>query len=59
MSNTVAEPAKIAVDIVAGGVTVAALIEWLPPIAAALSILWLSIQVGEWVWKKWKLYKND
>lgn len=25
---------------------------WLPPISAALSILWLSIQIIEWVLKK-------
>lgn len=59
MAVSATEPAKIALDVAAGSVAVAALMEWLPPIAAALSIIWLSIQVGEWCWKKWKAYKDE
>ena len=35
-------------DITAGIVVVGALVQWLPPMAAFLSIIWLVIRIGEW-----------
>lgn len=32
-------------DIAAGGIVVATLMSWLPPIAAGLSIIWLGLQI--------------
>lgn len=31
-----------------------AVMGWLPPISAVLSIVWLSIQIGEWAIRKVK-----
>ena len=42
------------VDVIAGSVTVAALMQWLPPIAALMSIIWLGIQIYEHFSKKRK-----
>ena len=36
------------VDVAAGLVVVGSLIDWLPPIAAFFSIIWLVIRIGEW-----------
>jgi len=33
----------------------ASLSGWLPPVASLLSIVWLAIQIGEWVYKKVKV----
>jgi len=44
--------AKIVADLGAVSVTAAALMQWLPPISAALSIIWLSIQIYEWAKNK-------
>ena len=41
--------AVYALDAVAVGAGFASWLDWLPPIAALLSILWLSIQIGTWV----------
>lgn len=45
---------KYGLDAVALGATVATLIEILPPIAALLSIIWLSIQIISWAVKQFK-----
>lgn len=42
---------KQSMDYAALGVAVATLANWLPPIAALLSIIWLAMQIGE------KLYR--
>jgi len=43
-------------DVASGAVVIGALAKWLPPIAAFLSIVWLSIRIGEWarvaIWKR-------
>ncbi len=43
-------------DVAAGAVVIGALVKWLPPIAAFLSIIWLLIRIGEWarvaVWNR-------
>lgn len=39
-------------DACAAGISVACVVEWLPPAAAFLSIIWLSIQIIDWVYKK-------
>ncbi len=33
---------------------VATMAGWLPPVAAMLSIIWLTIQISEWGIRKWK-----
>ena len=45
-------PVKYSLDLVAFAATFAALAKILPPISAALSVVWLSIQIGEWLLKK-------
>ena len=35
-------------DVAAGAVGLAALVKWLPPIAAAFTILWVIIRIFEW-----------
>jgi hypothetical protein len=49
--------ARYALDAVAGVTALATLAKILPPIAAALSILWLLIQISEWAWGKIKAYR--
>ncbi len=43
-------------DVAAGAVVIGSLFQWLPPLAAFLSIIWLVIRIGEWarvvVWKR-------
>lgn len=41
------EELKTAVDAAAVSSTIAALAGWLPPIASALTIVWLSIRIWE------------
>lgn len=41
------EQLKHAVDVAAVGVTGAALMEWLPPLAAALTVIWTLIRIYE------------
>lgn len=38
---------KVIMDVAAVGITAASIIKWLPPIAAAFSIVWLTLQIGE------------
>lgn len=42
---------KHGIDAVAAGTAFASLAGWLPSIASVLSIIWLSIQIGNWFWK--------
>ena len=43
-------------DIAAGALAFVTLAKWLPPIAAAFTVLWIGIRVFEWarvvVWKR-------
>ncbi len=43
-------------DVTAGAIVVGSLAQWLPPIAAFFSIIWLAIRIGEWarvvIWKR-------
>jgi len=42
-------------DVTAGAVAFSTMAKWLPPIAAAFTVLWIAIRVYEWarvvVWK--------
>jgi len=40
------------IDVCAAGVWIAAAVEWLPPVAALMSIIWLGIQIFEYILKK-------
>lgn len=44
-------------DVCAFGVAWCTVFELLPPIAAALSIVWLLIQIGQWGWRTYKKCK--
>lgn len=44
--------AKVALDTAAVSITAASLMQWLPPTAAALSIVWLTIQIVDYVFVK-------
>jgi hypothetical protein len=48
---------KLGLDATAAATALASFVGWLPSIAALLSIVWLSIQIGEWMWKKWRARK--
>tara|TARA_B100001123_G_scaffold449834_1_gene617014 strand:+ start:7045 stop:7200 length:156 start_codon:yes stop_codon:yes gene_type:complete len=41
-------------DAAAGVTGFAAFFEWLPTIAAALTVIWYTARIGEWMWEKWK-----
>ncbi len=43
---------KNVVDVVAIGGATATWIDWLPDIAAGLSIVWLALRIGDWLWQK-------
>lgn len=43
----IAEPVKVTADIAAAGVSIGALIQWLPPIAALFTIVWTAIRIWE------------
>lgn len=43
---------KTVADVAAVSVTAASLMSWLPPIAAGLSIIWLTIQIGAWFYDR-------
>ena len=45
---------KHGLDATAAATAFASFLGWLPSIAALLSIIWLAIQIGEWMWKKWR-----
>ena len=36
-------------DVAAGSIAVGAVVQWLPPIAAALTVIWLCIRLYEYV----------
>lgn len=42
------------VDGIAVTFAAASIMKWAPPIAAILSCIWLTIQIGDWVYKKLK-----
>jgi hypothetical protein len=46
---------RFALDLTAFGIVVGTIIETLPSIAAAMSILWLAIQIYDWVQAKRKV----
>lgn len=52
--NNIQEPIKIVGDFTAGGVTVAALVGYLPAIAAVISIVYGVLRIYEWFEKKRK-----
>ena len=41
-------------DACAAGIGVACIVEWLPPIAALLSIIWLSLQIVDFCYRRLK-----
>jgi hypothetical protein len=49
--------ARYTLDALAGLTAFAAMAKILPPIAAALSIIWLVIQLVEWGWNKAKRFR--
>lgn len=50
------EETKMAIDLAAGGVTVASFLSYLPEISAGLSIIWLSLRIYETL-RGWRLDK--
>lgn len=52
--NSINEPIKIVGDFTAGGVTVAAIIGYLPAIAAIVSIIYGVLRIYEWFEKRRK-----
>lgn len=50
--NNIQEPLKIVGDFAAGGVTVAAIVGYLPAIAALVSILYGLLRIWEWFEKR-------
>lgn len=42
-----------AADVAAGAIGVAALVKWLPPAAAFLTVVWTAIRIYEWVESRW------
>lgn len=45
---------KYTLDVGAVGVTAATLLDYAPKVAAVFSIVWLAIQIGDWIYKKVK-----
>ena len=43
---------KIVGDVLSASVVLATLADWLPPVAAAMSIIWLSMQIWDWIARK-------
>jgi hypothetical protein len=35
------------------GIGIGALVQWLPPIAAGLTILWTALRIYDWIEKRW------
>ena len=52
------EHSRIIGDITSISVVVATMASWLPPIAAMLSIVWLSMQIFDWTMNKIKRAKG-
>jgi hypothetical protein len=57
MMDNVPPTVKVSADVAAAGIAGGSLLGLLPNIAAALSILWLLIQIGDWAWKKWRTWR--
>ena len=56
--QTISQEIKTVGDVLAAGTAFGAVLGWLPPIAAALSIVWLLMQIWSWVVnKKWRKHK--
>ena len=55
---TVQETTKQAADVVSVGVAGATLVDWLPSIAAGLSIIWLLMRMADWIYEKFKPPKD-
>ena len=49
---TTGDLTKGALDVASAGVVVSTLTAWLPPIAAAFSIIWCALRIYEWVINK-------
>ncbi len=52
------EAVKTVGDIAAGSVAIATLVQWLPTIAAGLSVLWLLIRIYEYVLEKFRARRD-
>lgn len=52
------EHLKHGVDVVSGVAIVAALMDWLPPVAAFLGIIWYLLQIYGWFEKRMNKKKN-
>lgn len=48
------DSAKTGLDVLAGANAALALMQWLPPLAALLTIVWTAIRIYEW-WKTKKV----
>jgi hypothetical protein len=42
------EHTKQALDFAAASTTIATMLQWLPPMAAALTVIWTAIRIYEW-----------
>ena len=40
------------IDVCAVGLSAACVMQWLPPVAAGLSIIWLTLQIGNFIYTK-------
>lgn len=51
----VPQPIETIFNAMACAITIATIASWLPPIAAAFSIVWLGMQMTTWITnKKWR-----
>ena len=50
---------KHTVDAASALVAFGALMQWLPVLASALTIVWYLIRIGEWVYSKFKHKEHD
>jgi len=41
-------------NVIAGGIVPATYFDWLPPLAALFTIIWLGIQITDWIRKRIK-----
>lgn len=53
VEHPIQEASKHVADGAAGLVTVGALMEWLPPLAAIFTIAWTGIRIFEWAEDRW------
>jgi hypothetical protein len=49
---TADESTKVVLDVASGGVVLATLAQWLPPLAALASLVYVLLRIIEWVNKK-------